>query len=206
MSDNYDRALFNDLYKRTENLRKSLTYHIDHRRYGVTKDQVLSWFDDKFIYAFNKYHDKVDEKVLLGHIINSLQNFKNRILRKAYTAEYVELYANNISIDEYPLVNIIPDQTELDEKEIFLNLALEFIKKRISEEAYQIFEIELHPPLYILDKLPSSNSHIPSHIILEFLGIDQTKRALDYISRARREIKEAIEEAKSYFLTYHSFV
>lgn len=206
MSENYDRKLFNDLYKRTESLRRKLSYQVDNRRFGVSKDQVLSWFDDKFIHTFNKYAGQGNDGVLLGNIIRSLENFKNRILRKAYTEEYITLYANNISIDEFPLINVIADSEEMSEADIFVNLATAFIKERISEEAFQIFEIELNPPLYIIDKLPSSNSHIPSHLILDFLGIDITKRALDFVSRARREIKEATEEARLYFIANQSLI
>ena len=64
----YDPKLFNELYKKTERLRKSLVYQIDSSRWGVTQDEVMSWFDDKFIFVFNKYQDQKKPDILLGYL------------------------------------------------------------------------------------------------------------------------------------------
>ena len=87
MKEGYSVQLFNDLYKQTSKLRKKLASQIDYRRYGVTPDIIESWFDDKFIYVFNKHFDNKDTDVLKGFIINSLQVFKYRVLRGAYSKE-----------------------------------------------------------------------------------------------------------------------
>ena len=76
MKTGYDELLFNKLYKETEALRNLLTYQIDHRRYGVTQDIIKSWFDDKFIFVFNKYYGDIEEGQLKGRIINALRTFK----------------------------------------------------------------------------------------------------------------------------------
>ena len=87
MEEGYPVELFNKLYKETKYLRKSLTRQIDARRFGVSPDIVESWFDDKFIFVFNKHFKDKNEDVLKGFLINSLRTFKLRILRKAYQKE-----------------------------------------------------------------------------------------------------------------------
>lgn len=196
MKEGYDENLFNELYDKTKSLRQALIYHIDHRRFGVTKNEVASWFDDKFIYVFNKYYGEKDDKVLLGYIINSLKQFRNRVLRKAYQED---IYQNIIRWDETDLVNIIPDKEEDSDKEVLSKLMFEFFSKRLSREAYQVFQVEVNPPLYILNHVKSSTSHIPAWLIADFLGWPPTKYSLKLINKYRKEIELTTLEAKSYF-------
>ena len=77
MESGYDSQLFNKLYKETTQLRKSLARQIDSRRFGVSDDVILSWFDDKFMFVFNKHFKDKEVDVLRGFIINSLQTFIN---------------------------------------------------------------------------------------------------------------------------------
>ena len=198
MQDGYDTDLFNEFYEKTKSLRQALVYHIDHRRFGVTKDEVSSWFDDKFMYVFNKYYGEKEDKVLLGYLINSLKQFKNRVLRKAYEDN---IYANVIRWDETDLINIIPDKNEESDKEVLVRLMYEFFSKRLSREAYQVFQVETNPPLYIINRLKSSNSRVPAWLIGEFLGWPNTKHTLKLINKYRKEIENTTLEAKKYFAT-----
>lgn len=81
----YDPLVFGRIYQQTRPLVKTLIRGIDYSRFDVTPDIVESWFDDKFIFVFNKYCDKHNEDVLKGHIINALRLFRNRVLKSAYT-------------------------------------------------------------------------------------------------------------------------
>ena len=198
MQPNYDKILFNKIYHETEGLRNSLVFQIDARRYGVTSDIIKSWFDDKFMFVFNKYYGKIDNEVLKGYIINSLKTFKYRVLRNAYTKN--NLYNDSIHIEDHEnLINIIPVDDNMDSKKELLNLALSFLKKKLSKEAYTILDIELNPPPYIAFKLKSLNTKIPAKLIAEYLDLEVDSNSIAYINGLRKEISVIISKAKSYF-------
>lgn len=197
MKDGYPEQLFNSLYNSTSELRKSLAYQIDNRRYGVTKDIILSWFDDKFIFVFNKYYDTMDEDTLRGFIINSLRTFKMRILRKAYSHDS-EFYISHVELEgDSNNINRIKEEAPLDDND--LERVITFLKSKLSKEAFTVLQIQLNPPPYILSKLKKSNSHIPNNLILEYLNLVSTPSNKRFISNVRKEIEEVIGSAKSYF-------
>ncbi len=198
MQKDYDEQLFNELYRKTQGLRNSLVYQIDARRFGVTSSEILSWFDDKFIFVFNKYYGQHSNEVLLGYIINSLKQFKNRILRKAYQEN---IYENIIRWDEIDLINIIPDKNESSDREVLINLITAFFEKRLSKEAYLVFSVELNPPPYIINRIKNSNSRVPAWLIAEYLGWPDSKYTLKLINKFRKEVEKTILEAKVYFQT-----
>lgn len=189
--------LFNELFNKVQPLKKRLVYDIDEKRIGVSKDIIDSWFDDKFMFVYQKYFKKYDKEVLLGHLLNSLKRFKYRILRRAYQ-DHIE---NNILNLDYTLTHIVPDETEVGDKELLIQIVSEFFKARLSQESYLIFQVELQPPLYIIDKLKSSNSKIPARLIAEFLGWDTDNKVLNIINQHRKYIKDLIPEAQKYFET-----
>jgi len=194
MSESYDQVLFNRLYNETKGLRKSLVFQIDARRFNVTQDIIESWFDDKFIFVFNKYYSKVSNEVLKGYIINSLKTFKFRILRKAYSGYTM------ISIDDTQrLVNIIPDKQEEDNYGEFLELALSFLKTKLSDNAMLVLETEINPPEYILDKVSPTKTKIPAKMLCEYLGLEANNNAITLINSLRKEIKSSVEEARKFF-------
>ena len=201
MKKGYSKQLFEKLYKETKPLRKSLARQIDSRRYGVTNDIIESWFDDKFIFVFNKHFDNKDENVLKGFIINSLKMFKYRILRKAYNKEG-EYYSSLVQLEgENELINIIPDESLKTHEDVFYNLAIEYMKQKISDDAYLLLQIQLNPPPFILDKIKNYNSHIPNKLVSTYLGIElgSEDRNNKYIRKLKKEISKATKSAKEYF-------
>jgi len=202
MKEGYSEELFNKLYKETQNLRKSLARQIDCRRYGVTNDIILSWFDDKFIFVFNKHFDNKDPDVLKGFIISALQTFKYRILRKAYNIEG-EFHSSKVELEgEDNLINIIPDETFNKTEDIFYNIALEFMKERLTANAFILFQIQMDPPPYILHRIKNGNSRIPNSLIAEFLDIhvDNPNGADRYIKNLKKEVNTTLKKAREYFL------
>lgn len=198
MKVGYDELLFNKLYKETEALRNLLTYQIDHRRYGVTSDIIKSWFDDKFIFVFNKYYGEIEEGQLKGRIINALRTFKFRMLRKAYSK--YNIYNNIVRLEgENRLINIIPLNTEISEHEVFLELALKYLKKNLCDDAFLVLELELNPPTYILNNLKSHKTKIPAKLIAEYLDLEPTRDSSLYITDLRSEINHYTEQAREYF-------
>jgi len=201
MKDGYPTALFNKLYEETKYLRKSLSYQIDSRRYGVTTDIIESWFDDKFIFVFNKHFDNKDPDILKGYIINSLKVFKYRILRKAYNIEGL-FYGSLIELEgDKELINIIPDTSFETTDNTFHNLLVEFMKTKLNDNAFLLFNIQIDTPPYILRRLSGNNSRIPNYLIADYLGINMgdeysTER---YIKSLKKQINKAIKNAKEYF-------
>lgn len=199
MQEGYDQALFNELYAKTHNLRESLIYQIDEHRFGVTKDELRSWFDDKFIFVFNKYFGTLDNKVLLGYIINSLQMFKFKVLRRSYQLNN-SINLNSISMDDLSMFNTIEDYKD-ENKELLFNLAMEFMKNNLSNEAWELLQIQLNPPLFIASKMKNPDTKIPAALVLQFLGEPNTASNRSLILSIRKEIAEVIEMAKSHFST-----
>lgn len=198
MKDGFDEALFNRLFKETHHLRNSLTYQIDSRRFGVTPDIINSWFTDKFIWVFSKYHGDLEEGQLKGRIINSLQTFKYRVLRKAYNKYNIN--DNQVRLDDHhDLINIIPIKDEISEHSLFLEMALKFLKKNLSDDAFLVLELELNPPPYILDRLKNPNTKVPANLIAEYLDLIPNKDSINFIRDLRREKDYWIEEAKLHF-------
>jgi hypothetical protein len=200
MREGYDLELFTQLWNDTKRLRKTLAYEIDHRRFGVSREEIEAWFEDKFIFAFNKYFDKKEPEMLKGYIITALRFFKCRILRKVYETEgATNIYSNIIRLDDVELVNIIPDTSEDTEKTVLMGLALSFMKKHLSPEAFLVLDIQLNPPLYILSKLKSNTNAIPAKLVADFIGLPNTNSSVKLIKRLREEITLQTIKARNHF-------
>lgn len=204
---NFDSKLFNKLYKETQGLRVNLANRIDHRRYGVSKDIILSWFDDKFIFVFNKYMGERDEKHLKHSIINALSLFKCRILRKAYSGES-EIYSNTISLvsteEEKDIFDVIPIEDEINNEDLFLELALSFMKKKLNEDAYLLLEVQINPPQFILDRV-RSKFNITTKVLVEYFDLPDVKESYRYIDSLKQSIAYYTNEAREYFKSPASF-
>ena len=205
MVENYDPALFNELYKATQQLRKKLAYGIDARTYGVDYYEVLSWFEVKFIYAFNKYYN--DERVLpnrpqrlKGFVINALTMFHRKVVKDSYFPQY----SIHDTVDITELFNY---DTLLVEKEKehdnLLDKVLKYLKERLSDEAFLLMNLELNPPPYILSRLQDpQQKKIPKpsiDLIAEYLGIDELEGYESYIKSLRKEVEVIKKQAKEYF-------
>jgi len=202
MCKNYDEGLFNQIYKDTESLRKKLAWQIDCRRYGVDYKEVLSWFDIKFIYVFNKYYSAgVDAGIIKGNIIQALQFFKNRILRKGYSKS--NMYNSMVDFDTIYNMKETHIDLEYDEQQEFLKIALNFLRNHLCEEAFKVLEIEINPPLFIVQKIANQDKYtttkIPSSMISEFMGWGLSYKSINKVDEYRKDIKRAINLARSYY-------
>lgn len=202
MPDGYDQKLFNELYAKTRNLRESLIYQIDESRFGVTKEEIRSWFDDKFIFVFSKYFGKMEPPILLGYLINSLKTFKLKVLRRSYQLNN-SINLNTIGVEDLSMFNSLEDSKD-ENSELLFNLAMEFLQNNLSYEAWVLLNIQLNPPLFISSKLKNESSRIPGNLILEFLGEEVNTRNLEAIKILRKEINKAIETAQVFFQNYQT--
>lgn len=201
MKPGYNEELFNKLYEEVTPLKKSLARQIDPRRYGVSSDIIESWFDDKFIFVFNKHCKDKEPNILKAFIINSMQTFKYRVLRKAYNKEG-EFYQSLVDLEgESELINIIPDKSFQTTENLFYNLALEFMKEKLSENAFLVFQLQMDPPPYIINRIKKSTSRIPNEVIIDFLDLDlgDESKTERYVKKLKKEINNTIKMAKSYF-------
>lgn len=201
MKEGYSEELFNKLYQETRLLRKSLANQIDCRRYGVSRDIIESWFDDKFIFVFNKYFEEKEPDMLKGYLINALKTFKFRMLRKAYNNEGL-FYCSLVELEgESELINIIPNEETIPTSDVFFNLASEFMKKNLSDNAYMLFQIQMSPPPYIIQRLNKHNSRIPNFLVAQYLGFDNMDdNSIDrFIKSLKKEINLTLKSAKEFF-------
>lgn len=199
MKENYDPKLFNDYYERTEALRNKLAFGIDARRFGVDHAEIKSWFDVKFIYVYNKYHGVKSDEMLLGYILNSLKLFKTRIIKAAYTVKNSQ---NIVSTDNELYIENKPDED--NSSEFFnakLSTALSFLKENLSENAYQVLDIQLNPPPYILNKLREmgikNTTKIPNSLYAEYFELGVSPEAINFIAKLHKEIRNGIKLARS---------
>lgn len=208
LPSDFPTQLFNKLHKETKGLRTNLVKSIDHRRFGVTPDIIESWFDDKFIFVFNKYFKDREEKHLKYSIIQALSLFKCRILRKAYSGE-AEIYSNVINLtdskDQERFINVIPSNDEPTNEQLFFELAMGFLKKELTHEALLVLELQLTPPEYIVQRTRSKNN-ITSKLLAEYLDLPNNRQSANYIDTLKEEIAITIEKAREYFTTAPAFV
>lgn len=196
MPEDYDRELFQQLFKDTAQLRKKLSYGINPNLFGVEHEDLLSWFTVKFIFIFSKYYGKVDNNILKAKIIQGLQFYKNRILRYSYTKK--NSVNQTIDISEfYSIESKEVVEVEVVQDETFESILPTF-RERLEPFAFHIFTIDYNPPLYILSKLDVKESRrkIPESLICQFLGVEHTNKTHQEILNARKQYRQLISLIK----------
>jgi hypothetical protein len=196
MKPGYDVKQFNRIYKNVIPFKKKLCSEISSSRFGLEYQDICAWFDIKILHVYNKHCLEFTENKLQAYIINSMKVFKYRVIRAAYQKKYTD---NQLEyLDNYSYAHDLPDSDNSEFKSTLLNIVENFFKNNLSEEAYLVYQIELHIPPYIYQKLLASKKlkqRIPSQLIAEYLSIEG-KEAIPYIDSLRNEIKEAIKKAK----------
>lgn len=197
MVDNYDKKLFNQIFKETEQLRKKLAYNIDHRRMGIENQDVVAFFNIKFVYTFNKYYPefKDDPGVLKGHIIRALQLFSNRLLKVIYSKK--NEVNNSVELTQAAEFSIEYEDEEIDQATL-KKLAMKFLKSQLSPQAYMVLTVDINPPMYVLTHLGDKKrvpDKIPNELVADYLGFDNT----EIVQKCRKEITNKIRQARQHF-------
>lgn len=196
MAVGYDEKLFNTLYKEITPLKRKLAHQIDCRRFGVPYEDILSFFDIKFLFCFNKHHNEPPEK-LKAYLINSLQRFRYRIMRAAYTQKYSQ---SIVSLEDSPELDISYDENDRD---YYYEQLMVFMEENISPNALLILQIQLNPPPFIIERINIDKDKplqkIPDSLLLEYLSLGSGDNAMRYLKKLKKEIKEAIHSAKLKF-------
>lgn len=201
MQYGYNESLFNDLYKRVEPLKKKLASQINPHRFGVDYHEVCSWFDVKIIFVFNKHCNEFTDQKLLAYIINSMKTYKHRLLITMYQKKYAANVIDFTDVNQFKYLQEEPtDNSEL------LKKCINEIKSRLDEEAFLIFETELYPPPFITDRMrdqkKNPNCRIPTDLIADYLGLDESSDSLNYVQKKRTEIQKTIKLVKKELTNY----
>ncbi len=189
----FDPEVYKSIYEQTAALRSSLAYNIDERRFGVEKQDIQSWFNSKFIFIYNKYHAESTPDELKARIINGLQYFKNRILRKAYTKE-AEARTSMTDISELYDNPTYSSGEEVSDRELQVAQVKRFMKSKLSSEAYDVFLTQTYPPDYIIEKLkanPKQIHRVPKEVLAEYFDI-----SIKLLDKYLKEIRACIRIAR----------
>lgn len=190
MADDYNKDLFNQLFKQTEKLRNKLSSEISLARFpGMESKDIRSWFQTKFLYAYQKYQPLYNDnpEILKANIISSLQRFKCRILRHAYSSD-IDYILGTISLD-----NSIEQMDWVKEEEPNytvedVELVLNKLKEELNQDAFNILVAQIYPPDYILDRVTKKQiNRIPSQILAEYFDM-----TVDDVTYHRKCIRKAI--------------
>lgn len=199
---NYPVELFETLYKQTTGLRRKLASQIDPRKFGVDYQEVLSWFDVKFIFIFSKYWETQPQK-LLGYIISGLSTYKKRIVINSYQYKWKD-YANKQDIDDMwdnPLKD--EDSYSAERREFYMEKIDAFMKANLSEDAYFLFNIQLVPPAYITEKMRQRglkpHQNIPVDLIVDYLELEDSPSSTSYINGLILEIKNSKQKCAAHY-------
>lgn len=192
----YDQDLFNRMYKTCKPLIRRLTKGVDSRRFNVSQDIIQSYFWDKFLYVFNKYQDKYDEERLKATILSSLQTFKSKLLRNAYTKQ-AEFNQELTSLE-----NLFDNNKELlddsEESRIKEEQSLEFhkyMKEHLTQDEYLVMQIQLDPPKWFEDKIKESHGKLSILHLIDYFELPRDKTSINFFSRIRKNIQKTLEQA-----------
>lgn len=195
-----DEHLFNKMYKICKPLINKLARSIDCRRYNVSPDIIQSYFWDKFMYVYNKYQDEYEEERLKATLISSIRTFKNKLLRNAYTKQ-AEFNQDLTSFEQvFEAGREWEDDTEETEYKEDLSIRFnEYLQSKLSPDEYLVFRTELEPPKFLQERMVESHGKISVLSLIDFFELPRTKKSATLITEMRRNIKRALEEAKTEF-------
>lgn len=194
----YNKDQFEKLYKMCKPLIKSLSRNIDSRRYNLSPDIIQSYFEDKFLFVYNKYQDQYDEERLKATLLRSLSTFKNKLLRNAYTKQ--SEFNQSLSSLDVLFDNdkeLLDDYEETETKEEKSVTFHKYLESNLSPDEYLLFKTQLDPPPFILERMSTSQGKISTLCLIDFFELPRDKRAATYISNMRNNIKFTLEKAKA---------
>lgn len=195
MQPSYNKVLFNQLYQKVQPLKKKLASQINPHRFGVDYEDVCSWFDVKIIFVFNKHCNEFSDEKLLAYIINSLKTYKHRLLITMYQKKFSANIVDFQDINQYKYLQ----EDEIDNSAL-LNTCIYEIESNLGEEAALVFQTELYPPPYIIDKMrdkkKNPNSRIPTYLIADYLGLDESRESINRVQRLRNEVQKTIKKVQ----------
>lgn len=196
----YNRDQFEKLYKLCRPLVRNISRSIDSRRFNVSQDIIQSYFWDKFLYVYNKYQHKYDEERLKATLLTSLQVFKNKLLRNAYTkqAEFnQELTSLDILFDNNK--EYLDDTEDTEYKQELSDRFNQFMMDNLTPDEYLVFRIELDPPPFFTERIIQSHGKLSILHLVDFFELPRNGKSQTILTNMRKHIKETLEKAKKEF-------
>jgi hypothetical protein len=193
MPAGYDVQQFNHIYQTTEALRRKLASQIDYRKFGLGYEDIISAFATKLLFVFTKYYGE-PEGIVKAKCIKAMQTYKLKIMRKSYVTKFSQTI---ISTELVPVEDKADDQ---DTRDHYYEKLMVFMKKYLSDNAYNLLDLQLNPPPYVLHRInPGKDSNlqkIPDDLLLEYFDLGNGEKAHKYLGELKKEIRSAINYAK----------
>lgn len=194
----YDPKVFNRIYGQCKPLIRKLAKQIDARRYNVSRDIIISYFEDKLLYVYNKYQDRYDENRLKATILSSLSIYKNKLLRAAYNsqAEFNQELTSFEDVLERDK-ELVDDIETVEMREDIHERFHQYMREHLTEDEYLVFVTQLEPPPFIQSRMKLGKVTV-EHLI-DFFGLPRNTHSVKMINRYRKHIKEALKLAEKEF-------
>lgn len=197
MSEDYDKKLFNKLYKLVQPVIRNLVRGIDVNRLNTSPDILTSQFNDKMLFVFNKYYGTVEEEHLKANILRALSTYKNHLLKYAYSEKAI--FNQNLKSFEDLFDDSKEDfSDELEEQEKakveMWNLLKNYILDNLSPDAQLVWEVTLNPTPYI--EMNAKYGRITNTLLVDFFDLPKTRDSVRYIGELKEEIQSVMEKAK----------
>lgn len=192
----YDLIEFNKLYKVCTPLIRRLSKNIDNRRLNVSNDIVKSYFWDKFLYIYNKYHNDHDYEHLKAQLLVGLKKYSYKLMRDGYTRK-AEFNQTLVSFEE-----LFDDSKEdiMDEpsnSDYHLELLNNFMKSRLTDDEFIIYQIILTPPPFIKVRMDEQSKGKLSILhLIDYFEFPRTRKAYQHFNRMKTKVMFTLEEAK----------
>nr|DAE96671.1 MAG TPA: hypothetical protein [Caudoviricetes sp.] len=197
MPEDYDKKLFNKLYKLVQPVIRNLVRGIDVNRLNTSPDILTSQFNDKMLFVFNKYYGTVEEEHLKANILRALSTYKNHLLKYAYSEKAT--FNQNLKSFEDLFDDSKEDfSDELEEQEKakieMWNLLKNYMLDNLSPDAQLVWEVTLNPTPYI--EMNAKYGRITNTLLVDFFDLPKTRDSVRYIGELKEEIQSVIEKAK----------
>lgn len=197
MPEDYDKKLFNNLYKLVQPVIRNLVRGIDVNRLNTSPDILTSQFNDKMLFVFNKYYGTVEEEHLKANILRALSTYKNHLLKYAYSEKAT--FNQNLKSFEDLFDDSKEDfSDELEEQEKakieMWNLLKNYMLDNLSPDAQLVWEVTLNPTPYI--EMNAKYGRITNTLLVDFFDLPKTRDSVRYIGELKEEIQSVIEKAK----------
>lgn len=192
----YDIIEFNKLYKVCTPLIKRLSSNIDNRRLNVTPDIIKSYFWDKFLYIYGKYHNQYEYEQLKASLLVGLKKYSYKLMREGYSrkAEFNQTLVSFEDLFDDSKEDVIDEPSDGDNH---LQLLNEFMRVRLTSDEFIIYQIILDPPPFIKIRMEDQSKGKLSILhIIDFFEFPRTRRVYQYLNNMKTRVLLTLKEAK----------
>lgn len=197
MQENYDRELFEKIYRICKPVIRNLSRQIDCRRYNVSPDIIQSYFWDKMLYVFNKYYGTCTKDHLQAKVLSALSLYKYKLLHAAYgnAAEFNQsLTSLDVLFDNSKEDSSMEDLP--NSRAGLLDEIYDYMRDHMSPDTLLVFEAIYNPPPFIQERLASEKSTVTNIMLIDFFELPHTVKSTTFISECREDIRYWLDRAR----------